>query len=78
MPTQPTQSTTTNPQHPVAVVGIVGPYHTGKSFLLNQVARSLSTAAPVPADPEAETKEVFTIGRGVDPETSGERARQLV
>lgn len=60
---------------PVAVVGIVGSYHTGKSFLLNQVARSLSTAAPEPTDLQAaaETQqEVFTIGRGVDPETSGE------
>ena len=29
---------------PVAVVSIVGPYHTGKSFLLNQVVRSISMA----------------------------------
>ena len=55
----------------------MGPYHTGKSFLLNAVARSLSTAAPVPVDSKAEAEaqtqqEVFTIGRGVDPETSGE------
>lgn len=65
----------TDLQHPVAVIGIVGPYHTGKSFLLNAVVRSLSTAAPVPVDSKAEAEaqqEVFTIGRGVDPETSGE------
>lgn len=29
---------------PVAVVSIVGPYHTGKSFLLNQVVRSIAMA----------------------------------
>lgn len=32
-------------QGPVAVVSIVGPYHTGKSFLLNQVVRSIAIAA---------------------------------
>jgi len=58
----------------------VGPYHTGKSFLLNQVARSLpdaaaadATTAGAAAQGEAggAEEEVFVIGRGVDPETSG-------
>lgn len=51
-------------QGPVAVVAITGPYHTGKSFLLNQVARSIGGR---PEDQE----EVFRIGKDVNPETSG-------
>lgn len=69
-------------QHPVAVVSIVGPYHTGKSFLLNQVARSLphtraangaeeEEGAMTKKDKEEQAEEVFVVGRGVDPETSG-------
>lgn len=58
----------------------MGPYHTGKSFLLNQVARSLphaaKGAAAVAREEQAEEEEVFTIGRGVDPETSGGWQRQ--
>jgi hypothetical protein len=69
-------------QHPVAVIGITGPYHTGKSFLLNQVARSLpdaaadATSAGAAAQGKGEggpaEEELFVIGRGVDPETSGQ------
>lgn len=29
-------------QGPVAVVSIVGPYHSGKSFMLNQLVRALA------------------------------------
>jgi hypothetical protein len=49
----------------------------GKSFLLNQVARSLPSAAANATRGEGEgeqeqgAKEVFKIGEGVDPETSG-------
>jgi polynucleotide 5'-kinase involved in rRNA processing len=40
---------------PVAVLAIVGPYHTGKSFLLNQVVRSLSAGRGVGGGTRAES-----------------------
>eukprot|EP01134_Creolimax_fragrantissima_P006043 CFRG6043T1 len=43
---------------PVAVVAIVGPYHSGKSFMLNQLARD-------------HTSEGFELGPSVDPTTMG-------
>lgn len=38
-------------QGPVGVVSIVGPYHSGKSFMLNQLVRSLAPYT-VAGDPD--------------------------
>eukprot|EP00624_Nannochloropsis_granulata_P006690 evm.model.NODE_50820_length_14285_cov_58.232552.2 len=70
-------------QGPVAVVAVVGPYHTGKSFLLNNLVRSLQArqrpegdeAAAATVDDESSNFEtafgVFEVGQSVDPSTAG-------
>jgi len=70
-------------QGPVAVVAVVGPYHSGKSFLLNNVVRSLQArqhpegnepAAAVVDDESSifkTTVGVFEVGQSVDPSTAG-------
>lgn len=47
----PTTHAIDTTQGPVGVVSIVGPYHSGKSFMLNQLVRSLAPYT-VAGDPE--------------------------
>lgn len=71
---------------PVAVVAVVGPYHTGKSFLLNNLVRGLKArraSETDTGDKVAESEEsclnpdntttfgVFEVGKSVDPSTAG-------
>jgi hypothetical protein len=62
---------------PIAVVAVVGPYHSGKSFLLNNLVRNLQEYTRTQTQTQTQMEEsdaftpIFEVGRSVDPSTAG-------
>lgn len=54
-------------QGPIATVAVVGPYHSGKSFMLNNLAGAVTGSGLQTSSSGA----AFQVGQSVDPATRG-------